>query len=629
MVKQAYQSNPVIERLPAHLRQFIKPQNYDHYTAIDQAVWRYVMRKNIDYLRHVAHESYLHGLQETGISTEHIPNMYGMNRILKKIGWAAVAVDGFIPPAAFMDFQAYNVLVIASDIRKMDHIEYTPAPDIIHESAGHAPIIANPDYSEFLRHFGEIGSRAISNRKDYELYEAIRHLSIIKEAHGISPEEISQAEQRIDTLQCNMGAPSEMALLRALHWWTVEYGLIGTLEKPRIYGAGLLSSIGESTWCMTDKVKKLPLTIEAAYQDYDITRPQPQLFVTSDFAHLSLVLEEFTNTLAIRTGGLSGIRKLIESEALGSIELSTGLQISGTFKKVLEQDGKPLYVETEGPTALAYREKELIGHSRAQHPNGFGSPIGKLKGINLAIEDMSPTDLKVYDIYEGHTTSLVFEGGITLTGEVITGKRNLQGKIMLIAFKNCTVKYRDQLLFTPDQGIYHMAVGKKITSAFNGPADYHSFDMESHVPSEETIRPQRTAKERELERYYQQVRDYREEKTKTINLEGILASHQKDLPDDWLLPVEMLEITKDETLQQDILRYLEEKKKALPDKKHLIESGVNLVITPVNGAKAGGSEKRSVSPTHKTTNKGSPTDQEAGSGKPTRDVKSKVQKLKT
>ena len=153
--------------------------------------------------------------------------------------------------------------------------------------------------------------------------------------------------------------------------------------------------------------------------------------------------------------------------------------------------------------------------------------------------------------------------------------------------------------------------------------------MESHVPSEETIRPQRTAKERELERHYQQVRDYREGKTKTIDLEGILASHQKDHPDDWLLPVEMLEITKDKTLQQDILKYLEEKKKALPDKKHLIESGVNLVITPVNGAKAGGSEKRSVSPTHKTTNKGSPIEQEAGSGKPTRDVKSKVQKLNT
>jgi phenylalanine-4-hydroxylase len=60
----------------------VKPQNYDQYSAIDQAVWRYVMRKNVDYLRHVAHDSYLEGLRQCGISTEDIPSMYGMNRIL-------------------------------------------------------------------------------------------------------------------------------------------------------------------------------------------------------------------------------------------------------------------------------------------------------------------------------------------------------------------------------------------------------------------------------------------------------------------------------------------------------------------------------------------------------------------
>lgn len=99
-----------------------------------------------------------------------------------------------------------------------------------------------------------------------------------------------------------------MALIRNLHWWTVEYGLIGTLDDPKIYGAGLLSSIGESAWCMTDKVKKLPYDIKAAFQDFDITKPQPQLFVTPNFAHLSLVLEEFANTMALRAGGLNGIK---------------------------------------------------------------------------------------------------------------------------------------------------------------------------------------------------------------------------------------------------------------------------------------------------------------------------------
>lgn len=149
------------------------------------------MRKNVAYLSRVAHESYTKGLKQTGISIDSIPNMYGMNRILKEIGWAAVAVDGFIPPAAFMEFQAYNVLVIASDIRQLEHIEYTPAPDIIHEGAGHAPIIANPEYAEYLRRFGEIGCKAISSSHDYDIYEAIRELSILKEAEDTPAEKNS------------------------------------------------------------------------------------------------------------------------------------------------------------------------------------------------------------------------------------------------------------------------------------------------------------------------------------------------------------------------------------------------------------------------------------------------------
>jgi phenylalanine-4-hydroxylase len=366
-------SNPLLDRLPKHLKQFVKAQDYSEYTPIDQAVWRYVMRKNVSYLPKVAHGSYLDGLKKTGIEIDRIPSMYGMNRILSDIGWAAVAVDGFIPPAAFMEFQAYNVLVIASDIRQLEHIEYTPAPDIIHEGAGHAPIIANPEYAEYLRRFGEIGCKAISSHKDYQMYEAIRLLSILKEAQDTPQAEIDAAQKAVEDLQNNMGELSEMAQIRNLHWWTVEYGLIGTIENPKIYGAGLLSSIGESAWCMTDNVKKIPYDFSAVSQSFDITKVQPQLYVAPDFAYLSLILEEFANTMALRTGGLSGIQKLIHSKALGTVELSTGLQISGVFTNFIEYDGKPIYVQTTGKTALAYREKELVGHGTGTHPDGFGS----------------------------------------------------------------------------------------------------------------------------------------------------------------------------------------------------------------------------------------------------------------
>jgi phenylalanine-4-hydroxylase len=576
----SYESNPILDKLPKHLKQFIKPQNYGDYTAIDQAVWRYVMRKNVDYLSRVAHSSYVDGLKKTGISIDHIPNMYGMNRILKEIGWAAVAVDGFIPPSAFMEFQAYNVLVIASDIRQLENIEYTPAPDIIHEGAGHAPIIANPEYAEYLRRFGEIGCKAISSAKDYELYNAVRHLSIIKEAHGTPEKEIEEAEKHIEHLQKNMGKPSEMALIRNLHWWTVEYGLIGTVDTPKIYGAGLLSSIGESAWCMTDQVKKIPYSLEAAHTEFDITKPQPQLFVTPDFAFLSQVLEDFANTMALRKGGLSGVQKLIESQALGTIELSTGLQVSGQFHDVLEHEGKPIYIQTKGATALAYREKELVGHSTSQHPDGFGMPVGKLKGINIAIEDMGPRDLKAYKIYEGEEVSLEFEGGVKVEGTIITGTRNLRGKILLVTFENCTVTHNGKVLFAPEWGLYHMAVGQHVVSAFNGPADLGSFDLITHEITETTIKPKKNPERQQLELYYQQIREFREGKNTTISRNKVFQELKENHPKDWLLPVELYELAKKGNnvgFQEEILSHLEDIKRNNPKVGHLIDDGIRLI----------------------------------------------------
>ncbi len=579
-MSESFESNPLIDRLPKHLKQFIKPQDYTDYTPINQAVWRYVMRKNVDYLSNVAHSSYLEGLRKTGLEVDNIPNMYGMNRILKEIGWAAVAVDGFIPPNAFMEFQAYNVLVIASDIRQLEHIEYTPAPDIIHEGAGHAPIIANPEYAEYLRRFGEIGCKAISSHKDYEMYEAIRLLSIIKEAEGTPEEQIIAAEKDVERLQNDMGEVSEMARIRNLHWWTVEYGLIGTIEAPKIYGAGLLSSIGESSWCMTDNVVKLPYDISAAEQSFDITKPQPQLYVTPDFAHLSSVLEEFANTMALRTGGLSSVEKLIQSAALGTLELSTGLQISGVFTNVIESDGKPIYIQTTGETALSYREKELVGHGTSTHPDGFGSPIGKLKGINLAIEDMSPRDLRAYDIYETEKVILEFEGDITVSGEIITGSRNLQGEIILISFKNCTVTHNETVLFQPEWGIYDMAVGKKIVSGYSGPADVRSFDLISHIPSSTTIKATISDSRKELEQLYKEVRLVRKNESDT-SLDRIFKTLKANHPKDWLLSVEiaeLLEKTNQTDLRNQVLQHLDDLKIRRPEVAHLIDGGLSLIL---------------------------------------------------
>jgi len=572
--------NEILEKLPAHLMSLVIDQPYDEYSAQDHAVWRYVMRQNVRYLGDTAHGSYLEGLKKTGISIDKIPSMYGMNRILRDIGWAAVAVDGFIPPSAFMAFQAYNILVIAADIRPIGQIGYTPAPDIIHEAAGHAPIIADPSYADFLRRFGEIGSRAFLSPQDYKLYEAIRHLSIIKADPYSSKEEIEKAEKHLTDCANNMGEPSELAKIRSLHWWTVEYGLIGDLENPKIYGAGLLSSIAESANCMKPRVKKLPLTVEAANFNFDITEPQPQLFVTPDFDTLNKVLDEFAETMALRRGGLYGLKQAIRSENTATCVYSSGIEVSGTFTKVLEWNGEPVYLQTTGPTSLNWEGRELPGHGKTYHNQGFGSPVGKIRYLSVALEDFSEEELGQVGITVGDCVNLDFESGVHVTGLiqqlVIRG-----GRLILISFTNCLVSYEGRVLFEPSWGVYDMAVGKKITSAYSGPADPEAFGLNYPAPAEKTHKIMHDEKTLKLHAIYQKVRDIREDNCSYALLASLWEELKNDHPADWLCALEILEMLKqkkiDDGLSKEITLYLLSKQASEPSLSKLIADGLEII----------------------------------------------------
>ena len=571
--------NEVTSKLPKSLHPYIVKQPYGEYTYQNQSVWRYVMRLNLKYLRKYAHDSYIDGLKLTGISIDKIPRMEGMNRILKDIGWAAVAVDGFIPPNAFMAFQAHNVLVISSEIRTIDHIGYTPAPDIIHEAAGHAPIIANPEYAEYLRRFGEIGSKAISSQEDDKIFEAIRELSILKENPNSKEEEIAMATKKVEKIQSELSELSEMAKIRNLHWWSVEYGLIGDINNPKIYGAGLLSSIEESKDCLSEDIKKIPYSIEAAETNFDITTAQPHLFVTPTFSHLSYVLEKFANKMCVRVGGLSSVEKVINSKKLGTIQLSTGIQISSIFTRVISFDDKPIYIQSSSSTALANNNKELIGHGTNYHKEGFGSPVGKLEGINLAIEDMSPKDLEAYGIVEGKHTQLKFEGGIVVEGIIITGKRDIMGKIQLISFKDCTVTYNDEFLFKPEWGVFDMAVGKEVVSVFAGPADDNSFLQNFKLPKTNSQEIKYDDKSLHLHKLYFDVKKIRESGKIEINrLKIIYNEIIGNYSDEWLILLEIYEILFDTKLELKV----NVKKALLELRKNnkftdLIDNGLKLI----------------------------------------------------
>lgn len=579
-------NNPRVAQLPKHLRQFIVDQNYAKYTPVDQAVWRYVMRQNYSYLKDVAYYPYIKGLQRAGLSIEYIPDLQTMNDNLGKLGWGAVTVDGFIPPAAFMEYQAYHVLVIAADIRQINHIEYTPAPDIIHESAGHAPIIADADYNSYLSYIGSIGAKAMFSAKDFELYEAIRALSILKEAVDIPEFEITKAEEQLKDISANMGEPSEMALLSRLHWWTVEYGLIGSLNDPKIYGAGLLSSIGESSSCMSKNVKKIPYTIDTINYSYDITKTQPQLFVTETFQNLIDVLEQFADTMSFRKGGTESIRKAMDSKNPATAVYSSGLQVTGVFSDMGQNDsGELTFIKTTGPSALSFADRQLDGHGKLYHKDGFSSPVGKLKNTGTALENFSSEELYTFGIIEGNTTELIFESGIQVSGTVKAVYKH-GDHVILIAFEDCTVKESNgNILFQPEWGTYDMAVGSSIVSVFNGAADKEAYEEITYISDKQTEKIVYDESTTQLHHIYSTVRKIRAEGSDENELPALFKTLKTSYSHDWLCALEILEIVRykgtNPGLEQEIRAYLEAKALVEPQHKKLIHDGMHVIENPV------------------------------------------------
>ncbi len=524
-----------LARLPGHLKRHLVSQGYERYTSQDHAVWRYILRRAVRLLSERAHPSYLEGLRATGIGTERIPRIEEMNEILSRLGWAAACVDGFIPPAAFMELQAHRVLVIAADMRQVGHVAYTPAPDIVHEAAGHAPIIVDRAYAEYLRRIGEVGARAMSSRADFELYEAIRRLSQVKEQRGADPEALARAEREVAERQRGLGAPSEMALVSRLHWWTVEYGLVGPLERPRIYGAGLLSSLGEAETCLGPEVRKLPYTLEAAQVAYDITRKQPQLFVTPDFERLSEVLERFEAGLAWRVGGLEGLRKAVECRQVATAVWSSGLEVSGVFQEPrLDARGRLAYVRTAGPTALALGGEQLPGQGRDAHREGFGAPAGPLAGAAPRVEGLKP----------GQRARLPYASGVVVEGQVAAVAAH-GGEPALVKLRECTVRWGDEVLFRPEWGDFDLPVGEGLVSVFAGAADQDAYEQPALVSRQRTVKHEPTEAARALHALYAEVRHVREQGGSAEGLGRVWAELQARHPDDWLLPLELLELVRE------------------------------------------------------------------------------------
>lgn len=527
----------VIASIPAYLRPFCVQQDYSEYSPQDQAVWRYIMHRNMHALRQYAHPAFVSGLDKTGINIERIPNIDEMNRRLGLIGWRAVVVDGFVPPAAFMEFQEHKILVISAEMRNINNVLYTPAPDIVHEAAGHAPIIAESKYAEFLQRVGEYGSKAVFSKHDFELYEAIRYLSIIKEYPNASAEEVSEAEKRMFEAMERNTKPSEAALLSRFHWWTVEYGLMGTPEDYWIYGAGILSSVGESKACLDPKVKKIPLSVDCVDFNYDITEMQPQLFVAKDFDHLLAVLEEFASTMCFRVGGSSSVQQLIDSENVGTAELNSGIQISGVFSGMeTSSENEINLIKIQGRSQFAIAHKEFHTSQDAVFP------IGHIKGINQCLSEVTLSERETLNLIPGQLIRLEFKSAYVVTGTLIEIVESDQ-RIVALSLKNATLSHTNH----PDLHFLHylLPIGNVVCSAYSGSADRSTFNVYPEPSKSKTIKVHHSNEQLALFSLYEEVHQLRERGN--VLREELEQIHQglEMYPNDWLLRLELYELAQE------------------------------------------------------------------------------------
>ena len=264
-----------------------------------------------------------------------------------------------------------------------------------------------------------------------------------------------------------------------MSWWTAEYGLVGTPENYKIYGAGLLSSLEEGRIAITDKVKKIPLSLECLNYSYNITEPQPQLFVARDMPHLHEVLDSVEKTMSYKRGGAYGLDKAKEAKATTTSVFETKLSVSGIVERYEVENNKVTFIKWMGPTQVCYNSKAIEGQGVSRHPEGFSGPLGRFKGRpDKASYNLTPGDLRSMNLIKGQRCKLELSTGFKIEG-TLNDTLFIDRKLVLLSWSNCTVTKQGRTCFHPDWGEFDQFIAEEVNSISGGPADRNDFPEEN------------------------------------------------------------------------------------------------------------------------------------------------------
>jgi phenylalanine-4-hydroxylase len=221
------------------------PQDWRSYSAEEHAVWDRLFARQAEMLPALVVPAFMEGLDVLRMTKPGIPDFDELNeRLFKATGWQVVAVPGLVPDEMFFEHLANRRFVAGRFIRTLDQLDYLQVPDVFHDVFGHVPLLVHPVFADYMQAYGEGGLRAA----------------------------------KLGTIEA----------LSRLYWYTVEFGLIRDGSELMLYGAGIVSSYGESIFALKDaSPNRISFDLERVMRTrYRIDDYQQNYFVIDSFKDL-------------------------------------------------------------------------------------------------------------------------------------------------------------------------------------------------------------------------------------------------------------------------------------------------------------------------------------------------------
>ncbi len=233
-------------------------QDYSKYTDEDRKVWKTLFERQQENLPGKAHPEYLNCLDQLSevLRPDKVINFDELNEhLMAENGWSVVVVPGLIPVDDFFKLLSEKKFCSSTWLRSMDQLNYLEEPDMFHDIFGHIPLLMNSDYARFVEEFGKLGVE-------------YGHNKVIEKQ------------------------------LQRLYWFTVEFGLIKQNEGTRIYGAGIISSSGETDHIFDDDIEVLPYEVDKVLNnDFITSEIQTRYYEIESFEELFHSVEELEESL--------------------------------------------------------------------------------------------------------------------------------------------------------------------------------------------------------------------------------------------------------------------------------------------------------------------------------------------